>query len=370
MERRGPERRQCIPAHAVGVAFMPPGAKPPPVDLVIREASAFRERHFLAAKDMLRALGEPADKITRVEAELRIFGHDATHLHHDKGFRALAALPDPLLAKLALHVLRVSHTGALKIESLNGPDFDGDPANNRFLLIYHGHMRMLQPPADFKLADFFARLKAPRAELRCGGWGEFHDAALSQLAPDDVPADSYLHCQRCVQAHHERLEGLRASGDPAPADHRYPGARTGRGRGFALLSLLAQLVAPRLVAGYSQPPALLELGAGAGHLSAAFNATSGCSAETTWAINSNNASCSAWNSWTSPLVIDRRAARLRSISSRPSPPTPDGARADASVAHRSASTRADCAAGIAADRGCDADAPGPAPAAGPCNRVE
>ena len=59
----------------------------------------------------------------------------------------------------------MSHTGALKVESLIGPDFDGEPANNRFLLIYHGHMRMLQPPADFKLADFFARLKAEKEAL-------------------------------------------------------------------------------------------------------------------------------------------------------------------------------------------------------------
>ncbi len=74
--------------------------------MVLGAASAFRARHFLAAQDMERALGAPADKIPRVEAELRIFGHDATHLHHDKGFRALAAFPDPLLAKLAIHVLR------------------------------------------------------------------------------------------------------------------------------------------------------------------------------------------------------------------------------------------------------------------------
>ena len=105
-------------------------------------------------------------------------------------------------------------------------------------------MRLLLPPKGMRAADLLAvvALTQTPSELVSAGWQAFLDAALASEAPDWVPASSVTHCQRCVQAEHERAEGLRASGlPPSRPARRRSGARPGLGRWLPLvgLSLLA-----------------------------------------------------------------------------------------------------------------------------------
>ena len=77
------------------------------------------------------------------------------------GFRSAAAFPEPLLSNLCLHILRVSHNGSLKVESLVGTDFKGESANHCFLMIYHGRITLLQLPEGLTPEAFVAPLETP-----------------------------------------------------------------------------------------------------------------------------------------------------------------------------------------------------------------
>ena len=81
------------------------------------------------AYQALRALGEPADRVSPAEAELRTHIHDALHVSHDKDFRVMACLPSPQLRHHTLVVLRVNYVGALVVETVTGED--ATEANSR-----------------------------------------------------------------------------------------------------------------------------------------------------------------------------------------------------------------------------------------------
>ncbi len=72
---------------------------------------ALEERLHLweQAAELVGALGELPPRVTKTEADLRVFAHDALAPHHDKDFRYLAALEMTLLRDVVLHVWRVDY---------------------------------------------------------------------------------------------------------------------------------------------------------------------------------------------------------------------------------------------------------------------
>ena len=87
------------------------------------------------------------------EADLRTFIHDLAHRDHDKDYRGLVAFPPRAAEHLACHILRVSHRGVYLGETVYGWDFDEAASPHVWLLVHHGHMRLLIRPDRAKGGD-------------------------------------------------------------------------------------------------------------------------------------------------------------------------------------------------------------------------
>ena len=171
------EERQCVVLNAVATSLWSANGKPPSVAEVQREAQHERLQLWRQAAEATGALGGPPDRMTRTEADVRIYAHDALAPHHDKDFRYLASFEMEALKHKVLHVWLVDHWGRLKEELVVGSGAH-DASERVWLLIYRMHARALQPPKGYTPTPG----TSPRAEHPALGW----QLTLEEAANEDT----------------------------------------------------------------------------------------------------------------------------------------------------------------------------------------
>ena len=194
----GVERRQCVTlALAAGVAWRENGRRPT-VSEVQEKALSFRMEQTRQAVEALQVMGEPEEMVTAVEHELRIYSHDLVTAHHEKDFRATAAFPVEELQEARVVVLRGDYKGGLVIEVVEGGRCEGGWCI--FVLIWKGHMTLLQPPEELKVEKFL-EMEEPHRTPALGFnffWHSRHDQART--------APGKILCRLC-KSHRRAGEG-------------------------------------------------------------------------------------------------------------------------------------------------------------------
>eukprot|EP00435_Cladocopium_sp_Y103_P012460 s1027_g3.t1 len=142
------EKRQCVTlAVAAGVLYEET-QRVPTAGEVQRRAQLYRLEQTRLAVEASQVLGEPAEMVTAVEHEMRVYIHDLTTAHHEKDFRSLAVFPISDLQDVKVVVLRTDYKGGMIVESVVGPHWK--PGNVIiWVLIHKGHMTWLVPPSSF-----------------------------------------------------------------------------------------------------------------------------------------------------------------------------------------------------------------------------
>jgi len=206
------ERRQCLVKSVSASLILDVTGQVPPLQQAETVAQQLRldlaERAFEAEK----RLGEPEDKVSAVENEVRMHAHDACKPHHDKDFRAMACLPPEALAAYVLVVLRVDYAGRLFIETVSGRKVD-KPVKYLWTVLSRGHMRMLQLPGGLDPGSWLSNHKPAsgvKLDAPALGW-EFYLARAGD-DPTTAPGTIARTCRCCQVAgpatsHRPRLVG-------------------------------------------------------------------------------------------------------------------------------------------------------------------
>ena len=149
------EKRQCVTKTIAAGALWRTLGRRPTLDEVHLQAQKMRAEHLRLALDAGHQLGEAAEYVTPVEHELRVHVHDIICAHHERDFRSLAVFPLQELDAARLVVLRADYRGQLVVESVVGTAWE--PGGwHIFVLIWKGHMVLLQPPEDFQPQPWLA----------------------------------------------------------------------------------------------------------------------------------------------------------------------------------------------------------------------
>ena len=167
----------------LGAAWREKGRRPTTQE-VQEKASGFRMEQTRQAVEALQVMGEPDEMVTAVEHELRIYCHDLVTAHHEKDFRAMAAFPVEELQEARVVVLRGDYKGGLVIEMVEGSRCDSGWCV--FVLIWKGHMTLLQPPDDLDV-ERFLEAENPHSTPALGFsffWHSRHDQA--RTAPGKI----------------------------------------------------------------------------------------------------------------------------------------------------------------------------------------
>ena len=155
-------------------------------------AAQARVEHATCAAEAQEAMGAPATTLSSLEADLRVFCHDALHVHHDKDARSLAALPISLLEDVVLHVWLVDYWGHLR-EIIVLPKGEGDPDQflHAWIIIHRMHACALPPKAKQNTPH----LDPPAAAiLHTTLWEDWVGNDGEEPMKD---ASSSLACRRC-----------------------------------------------------------------------------------------------------------------------------------------------------------------------------
>ena len=87
---------------------------PPQLDEIMLEGCAERMHLWRQAADAVGALAGRPGRMSRTEADLRVYAHDAIAPHHDKDFRYLTVLPMNCLRSIHLKVWLVDIRGQVQ----------------------------------------------------------------------------------------------------------------------------------------------------------------------------------------------------------------------------------------------------------------
>eukprot|EP00435_Cladocopium_sp_Y103_P056630 s604_g19.t1 len=116
-------------------------------------ARALRLEQTQAATAAREAMGPAEEMVSPVEHELRVYVHDLVHSAHEKDFRSLSVFPLADLEDALVVVLRADYRAGLVVETIQGRLWQKGgwviP-----LLIWKGHMTLLQPPENFDCGQF------------------------------------------------------------------------------------------------------------------------------------------------------------------------------------------------------------------------
>ena len=198
LQEGSPERRQCL-LKAVAAAWLWEQRGQAPSKAAVEAAG--QELRLELAKNAAQAdlaLGEPPDRVTGVENELRMHVHDALTGHHDKDFRILAAFPPERLARSVLVVLRVDYRGALVVETVTGAEAQGR-GSLLWTVLHRGHLRVGIPPPGLDGWQWLDAREAAGIEVADApalGWEHYHDTAAGD--PRNAPGE--LKGCRCCKA--------------------------------------------------------------------------------------------------------------------------------------------------------------------------
>ena len=196
------ERKQCVMlALGASVAWHRNGRQPSIAEAQ-QEAQQIRLEQARLAAEARGQMGDPPEYVTAVEHEARIYIHDILHQDHEKDFRSLAVFPVQVLQEARVVVIRADFRGGLIAESVVGAHWE--PGGwTIWMLIWKGHMTVLQPPSDFN-AEAFLDQEETGATPALGFtfyWHSRHD--------QPVTAPGQLHCRLC--------KGARKAGESPPA---------------------------------------------------------------------------------------------------------------------------------------------------------
>ena len=160
---------------------------------VEREAQDLRAEQLRLAVDAQMIMGEAAEYVTPVEHELRVHVHDVVHPHHERDFRSLAVFALEALSEAKVAVLRSDYKGKLIVESVVGSQWV-EGGWHLWLLIWRGHMTLLQPPEDLGPGPWLQQEEVSSTPVMGFGffWHTRHDQAL--CAPGRVA------CRLCKPA--------------------------------------------------------------------------------------------------------------------------------------------------------------------------
>ena len=131
------ERRQCVTKVMAAGALLVRDGELPSLEAVAELGQQMRLEQGRQAKDAEGIMGHPAERVTAVEHELRMYAHDVLKAHHDKDYRALAVFTLEELDAVRFLVLRVDYKGDLLVECVEGLR----------ALVHRGHMTLLCPPS-------------------------------------------------------------------------------------------------------------------------------------------------------------------------------------------------------------------------------
>ena len=193
----GGEKKQCILLSAAAATRWARDGQPPPREEAVELALEMREDMLHQAWEALSVLGEPEPTLTRGQADLRIFAHDAVSPHHDKDYRSLIAFPPKALADMILGVLIMDYGGRIKEHRLIGRDCSTH-ARTAWILIHRGHARAVAPPRGQAcpppgIDNLLQGTQEP--DRLMDGWElwDRQDGAVGPL----VTAKTYLKCPQC-----------------------------------------------------------------------------------------------------------------------------------------------------------------------------
>ncbi|CAE6959396.1 unnamed protein product [Symbiodinium sp. CCMP2592] len=152
----GAEKRQCVTkAIAAGIMWRQRARQPSPRE-VEEKALELRLEQTRLALEAQAVMGEPAQKVAPIEAEIRIYTHDTVRANHDKDFRSLAVFPLAELEDCKLVVIRADYKGDVVVETVTGPLWR-DGGWTLWTLIWRGHMVFLEPPPGMQAEVFLDR---------------------------------------------------------------------------------------------------------------------------------------------------------------------------------------------------------------------
>ncbi|CAE7205713.1 unnamed protein product [Symbiodinium sp. CCMP2592] len=152
----GAEKRQCVTkAIAAGIMWRQRARQPSPRE-VEEKALELRLEQTRLALEAQAVMGEPAQKVAPIEAEIRIYTRDTVRANHDKDFRSLAVFPLAELEDCKLVVIRADYKGDVVVETVTGPLWR-DGGWTLWTLIWRGHMVFLEPPPGMQAEVFLDR---------------------------------------------------------------------------------------------------------------------------------------------------------------------------------------------------------------------
>ena len=152
----GVEKRQCVTkAIAAGILWRK-FARQPSMEEVADKSREVRLDQARQAAEAQAVMSEPADRVAFIEAELRVYTHDMAHANHDKDFRSHAVFPVPDMEDGKLVVIRADYLRNLVVETVTGSMWC-DGGWMLWVLIWRGHMVLLEPPAGVDQAQLLDR---------------------------------------------------------------------------------------------------------------------------------------------------------------------------------------------------------------------
>eukprot|EP00435_Cladocopium_sp_Y103_P058511 s1062_g20.t1 len=184
------ERRQCVTLSLAAGVFRHKHGRWPTMGEAQQQAQVLRLEQARLATEAATVLGEAEEMVSPVEHEARIYVHDIVTAHHEKDFRSLAMFPVQDLQDARLVVLRADYKGGVLVETVVGGQW-GREGWTLPVLIWKGHMVVLEPPDEFDV-DAFVTQEESASTPALGFsffWHSRHDQART--------APGRLHCRLC-----------------------------------------------------------------------------------------------------------------------------------------------------------------------------
>eukprot|EP00435_Cladocopium_sp_Y103_P016273 s1669_g4.t1 len=184
------EKRQCVTLSLAAGIFHRLQGRWPSMAEAQQQAQALRVEQARLATEARTIMGDAEEMVSPVEHEARVYVHDIITAHHEKDFRSLAMFPVQDLVDARLVVLRADYKGGLLVESVLGAQW-GPECWTLPVLIWKGHMVVLEPPADFDLEAFISQEESSSTPSLGFSffWHSRHDQART--------APGRLHCRLC-----------------------------------------------------------------------------------------------------------------------------------------------------------------------------
>eukprot|EP00435_Cladocopium_sp_Y103_P027158 s503_g6.t1 len=152
----GIEKRQCVTISIAAATEWRDKERRPTLEETRTKAQQFCWEQAASAKEAEEGMCIAEEVVTPVEHELRIHGLDLVTSAHEQDFRSLSILTVSALDDVMLVVVRADYRGGLVLETVQGKAWKRGgwiiP-----ILIWKGHMALLQPPEDLNMEEFIEK---------------------------------------------------------------------------------------------------------------------------------------------------------------------------------------------------------------------